>query len=146
MRKAFTLIEVMISVVIISVVIAALIQMFANNTHIFSLLKSQSKINSYISLFIANDNYGLENKEVSLDDLVSDFQVESELRAELRETKAKIIYKDLESIDMREFQEDEETVDKESESTVKSGLVFEIGRSTIKIHDSSASLLRIQIP
>jgi prepilin-type N-terminal cleavage/methylation domain-containing protein len=144
MRKAFTLIEVMIAVVIISVVIAALIQMFANNTHIFSSLKSQSKINSYVSLFIANDTYGLEDKEVSLDDLVSEFNVESELRAVLRETKAKIIYKELESIDMREYEEGEE-VDQESEASVNSGLVFEVGSSTIKIHDSSASLLRIQI-
>jgi prepilin-type N-terminal cleavage/methylation domain-containing protein len=144
MRKAFTLIEVMIAVVIISVVIAALIQMFANNTHIFSSLKSQSKINSYVSLFIANDTYGLEDREVSLDDLVSEFNVESELRAVLRETKAKIIYKELESIDMREYEEGEE-VDQESEASVNSGLVFEVGSSTIKIHDSSASLLRIQI-
>ncbi len=145
MRKAFTLIEVMIAVVIISIVIASLIQMFANNTHIFSSLNSQSKINSYVSLFIANDDYGLEDKEVSLDDLVSDFSLESELRAELRETKAEIIYKDLDSIDMSEFDETSE-LEEEEKAEVSSGLVFEIGRSTIKIKDSSASLLRIQIP
>ena len=145
MRKAFTLIEVMIAVVIISIVIMALIQMFANNTHIFASLSAKSKINSYISLFIANDDYGLRDKELDLYDLVSDFKLESELRQELRDTKVEIIYKDLDSIDMREFEEDTQE-DKESEAQVNSGLVFEIGRITLKIKDSSTSLLRISLP
>ena len=145
MRKAFTLIEVMIAVVIISIVIMALIQMFANNTHIFSSLKSKSKINSYVSLFIANDDYGLRDKELDLYDLVSDFKLESELRQELRDTKVEVVYKELDSIDMREYEEDS-NLDEESQTQVNSGLVFEIGRSTLKIKDSSASLLRINLP
>ncbi|MBU1927967.1 prepilin-type N-terminal cleavage/methylation domain-containing protein, partial [bacterium] len=35
MRRGFTLIEVMVAVMIISVVILGLLQLFANNTHIF---------------------------------------------------------------------------------------------------------------
>jgi len=145
MRKAFTLIEVMIAVVIISVVIAALIQMFANNTHIFASLSAKSKINSYVSLFVANNEYGLRDKELTLYDLTRDFRLESKLNQELRDTKVKIIYKDLDSIDMSEFEEDSE-LDQESEPQVNSGLVFEIGRSTLKMDDSSVSLLRISMP
>jgi len=145
MRKAFTLIEVMISVVIISVVIAALIQMFANNTHIFSSLSTKSKINSYISLFVANEEYGLRDKELSLYDLVRDFKLESELRQELRDTKVEVVYKELDSIDMGGFDEDP-GLDKAGESQGDSGLVFEIGRSTLKMKDSSVSLLRVNLP
>ena len=145
MRKAFTLIEVMISVVIISVVIAALIQMFANNTHIFSSLSTKSKINSYISLFVANEEYGLRDKELSLYDLVRDFKLESELREELRDTKVEVVYKELDSIDMGGFDEDP-GLDKAGESQGDSGLVFEIGRSTLKMKDSSVSLLRVNLP
>lgn len=145
-RKGFTLIEVMISVVIISVVILALLEMFANNTHIFSTLTQKSKINSYVSLFIANPDYGLEDKKISLDDLVSDFTLESDLRRKLKETKAEIIYQELDTIDMREYEEEDSTEISENENAgTESGFIFEIGKSSIKINDSSASLLRIKI-
>jgi hypothetical protein len=121
--------------------------MFANNTHIFSTLTQKSKINSYISLFISNPDYGLEDKKISLDDLVSDFDLQSDLRRELKETKAEIIYQELESIDLREYDEDESTSNfSENEvANTDSGIIFEIGKSSIKIYDSSASLLRIKL-
>ena len=48
-RSAFTLIEVMVSVVIISTVIMALIKLFANNTHI-KMTQFQN-----INIFTGND-------------------------------------------------------------------------------------------
>lgn len=134
-RSAFTLIEVMVAVMIISVVIAALLQMFANNTHIFSQITKQAKINQYASLFISNRDYGLESKNIHLDDLVSDFKLESNLAKELRDTKVKVIYQKVDQIDMSESDDKEST----------SSMIFEIGKTVLKINDSSIALLRVRM-
>jgi prepilin-type N-terminal cleavage/methylation domain-containing protein len=134
-RKAFTLIEVMVAVMIISVVIAALIKMFANNTHIFSQLTKQAKINQYASLFISNPDYGLEEKNIHLDDLVTDFKPESNLAKELRDTKVKILYQKLEQIDLSESDQQDSN----------SSMIFEIGKTVLKMNDSSVALIRIRM-
>lgn len=137
-RNAFTLIEVMVAVMIISVVIMALIEMYANNTHIFTSMKKQTKINQYSSLLISNDDYGFEDENIYLHDLLSDFDVEHELRRELKATKAKVIYRELESIDMSE----EDSVE---DSETSSRLALEIGKSILQTDDSSTALIRFRI-
>ena len=154
-RKAFTLIEVMISVLIISTVIMALITMSGNNTHIFSSFKKQVQVNQYVSFFISKKDYGFENDSVDLDDLVSEFDVEDELRKKLKELKVEVLYQIVDEIDMSDFEESEEDEDTQEElpdetsdeedKQVSSNLVIEIGRTTLKVKDSSASLLRIKV-
>lgn len=137
-RDAFTLIEVMVAVMIISVVIMALIQMYANNTHIFSSMKKQTKTNQYSSFLISNDNYGFQDKNIYLHDLVKDFDLDHSLRRELKETKAKVIYKEIETIDMSEQESD-------TDAEVSSSLVLEIGRSILQKDGSSTALIRFRI-
>ena len=137
-KKAFTLIEVMVAVMIISVVIMALIQMYANNTHIFSSMKKQTQINQYSSLLISNDNYGFEDKNINLNDLVNDFDLENTLRRELKDRKVKVIYTELETIDISEQENDED-------SEVSSSLGLEIGKSILQTENSSTALMRFRI-
>ena len=137
-RSAFTLIEVMVAVMIIAVVIMALLQMYANNTHIFSSMKQQSKINQYSSFLISNDNYGFKDKNIYLHALVRDFDLENDLRRELKETKIKMLYKELETIDLSDQDNDEDI-------EASSGLVLEIGESTIQTDDGSTALMRLKI-
>ena len=151
-RKAFTLIEVMVSVVIISTVIMALIKLFANNTHIFSSLQKKNQMSQSLSFMMSNYNYGFSDEKVSLDDLLEDFDVESDLRRELKASKVEIVYTEIDTIDMSEFdgtdEENEELYDEDVEEEVKessSNLVFEIGRTVLKNEDSSAALLRIRL-
>jgi len=132
-RDAFTLIEVMVAVMIISVVIMALLEMQGNTTHIFSRLGNTLKINQYTSLFISNNDYGFEKNSVDLDDLLSEFKVEDELRRELKTIKVKVDYKELKRIDMSEIEEG------------SSSMVFELGETSLDIDDSSASLMRFRI-
>ena len=145
-KNAFTLIEVMIAVVIISTVIMALLTMSGNNTHIFSSFKEKTKINQYASFFIANSEYGYERKTIFLDNLVSDFDVESDLRRMLKKVKVALTYQIVEQIDMSGFQEsdEEEPQEQEEDKQVNSSLIIEIGRTTLKIDKSSVSLLRIK--
>ncbi len=151
MRKGFTLIEVMIAVVIISTVIMALLEMFANNIHIFSTLTKKTQINQYSSFFISNPEQGLEKEDaLTLYDLIEDFDVEDELRRELKEVKIKIVYQELETIDMSDFDGSEEEIDEtknsdEEEKEVNSNMVFEIGKTVLKFDDSSVALLRLRV-
>ena len=150
-KRAFTLIEVMVAVMIISVVILALLQMFANNTHIFSQLTKQAKINQYASLFLANPDYGFETKSVSLNELVSDFKVNDALNSELKKSKVEIVYQKIKQIDMSEY--DDKNREKEKEKlepskenqTVHSNMVFEIGKTVLKTDKSSIALLRLKV-
>ncbi|MDB2562086.1 prepilin-type N-terminal cleavage/methylation domain-containing protein [Sulfurimonas sp.] len=141
-KDAFTLIEVMVAVMIISVVIMAMIQMYANNTHIFMTLQKQSKTNQYSSFFIGNEEYGREDKTIGLDDLVREFDIHDDIRRKLKDTRVELLYTELESIDLsEESREEEETINTQSNSE----MVLEVGKSILKTEQSSSSLLRFKI-
>jgi prepilin-type N-terminal cleavage/methylation domain-containing protein len=130
LRGGFTLIEVMVAVMIISVVIMALLEMYANNTYIFSTTKKQTKANQYASVLIANDKYGFEDANLHLDDLLDDFDMRNKLRRKLKELKVKVIYKELEQIE-----------DGEGENAT---VVLTIGKTIIKADESSTFMLRLK--
>lgn len=139
-KEAFTLIEVMVAVMIISVVIMALIQMFANNTHLFLSFQKQTKINQYSSFLIANETYGYENKSISMDELVHDFDLRDEVRRELKDMKVKLIYAELERVDLSESKNVESQETKETPD-----VVLELGKTILQKEDSSSSLLRFRL-
>lgn len=91
-RDAFTLLEVMIAVMILSVVIMALLQMYANGAHIFKSANIKSQTNQYISFLIGDEKYGFENDTFSLDMLVAEFEIDSELRRELKDVKVEFLF------------------------------------------------------
>lgn len=152
-RGAFTLIEVMVAVLIITTVIMALITMSGNNTHYFSSLKNKTKIDQYASLFISNTKYGLENEDVTLDKLVDQFDIETDLRRELKAIKVNVNYQVIDTIDMSEFEDTNEddtnqyeaTDSNEQNDSVNSNLIIEIGKTVLRVDDSSVPLVRIQI-
>ena len=151
-RSAFTLIEVMVSVVIISTVIMALIKLFANNTHIFASLQKKNETSQSLSFMMSNYNYGFEDDKITLYNLVEDFDLESDLKRKLKDTKIELIYQELDKIDMSEFdgtdEENEDLYEEDVEEEVKnasSNLVFEIGKTVLKTGDSSSALMRIRL-
>jgi prepilin-type N-terminal cleavage/methylation domain-containing protein len=149
-HSAFTLIEVMVSVMIISSVIMALLKMYADNTHIFSMLKQKTELNQYATFFIANKDYGLEKDEVKLYDLVENFKLEDELRRELKDKKVTILYQKLESIDLSQFedqpsQESDDSMIEYDEKEVNSNIVFEVGKTIVKVDNSSVGYLRLHL-
>lgn len=150
MRRGFTLIEVMVAVLIVSVVVMALYEMRGNSTHIFINLEKKSKISQFSSLFISNSDYGYENRNVTMDKLISDFDVERNLKEELKKAKVELIYQKLESIDMREFDSgdkaDSAAADEaQNSSEVNSNLIFEIGKSILKTDETSTGFIRFRI-
>lgn len=144
-RNAFTLMEVMVAVVIISIVIASLLQMMGNSSNLIRNVKTNSDTSQYASFLIASPDYGFENERITIDKLADTFDLDSKLRKKLKKLKAKIIYTELDRIDMSEFDSDEDLENEQEENQVSSGLTFEIGKSTLKFEDSSVSLLRLKI-
>lgn len=148
--KAFTLIEVMVAVVIISVVIMALIKLFANNTHIFSSLNAKSKNTQYLSFLVSPSDYGFEDKEITLYDLVKEFDIESELKRDLKNIKVKLLYQEVDTIDTAEYdfeaesKPESEAIEDNKEERANSNMIFEIGKTVLKVEDSSLYMLRIK--
>jgi prepilin-type N-terminal cleavage/methylation domain-containing protein len=137
-KRGFTLIEVMVAVMIISIVIMGLLQMYSNNTHIFSAIKKQIKTNQYVSFLVSSDDYGFENKDIYLYDLVKDFDFESDLKRELKAIKAKVIYEEIETIDLSEDSN-------ESQNAGSSAVVLEIGRTVLQSDEFSTAFMRLKI-
>ncbi len=154
-RSAFTLIEVMVAVMIISVVILALLNMQGNSSFIFSKLTKDAQVNQYASFFISNTDYGFENKNVRMDALVKEFDVENKLRRELKNVKVEVIYQELEKIDMQEYEDTENTLDEYDEQGVlkqnSSSMAFEVGKTILKVkgrdakEEASTSLIRLRM-
>jgi prepilin-type N-terminal cleavage/methylation domain-containing protein len=132
MKRAFTLIEVMVSVMIISTVIIALLQIKANNTNILDTLKTKNSSQQYISLLIENKNYGYENKTITMDKLVDDFNIDNQLRQKLKTINTKIIYNKLDDIRL-------------SDNNSTSSIRLEIGESILKSDVSSSQIYRFRI-
>ena len=141
-REGFTLIEVMVSVMIISVVVTALLQLQSATTKNFTHLRKIQKSLQYASL-LQGSRYGYENDSLTLDRLLDAFDLDDDLRRELKNIRARVLYQRLETIDTSDLQGDEmETQEQQSEVS----LVIEIGRTVLQLPDGSASILRIRIP
>jgi len=89
MKKSLSLVEVLISVMLISVVVVALLQIKENNLHLLGKTKDMLKYNSYISLVaLENDDKKLRNKSFYLDKKIK-FK-DDDIRRELKLIKVKI--------------------------------------------------------
>ena len=137
-HDAFTLIEVMVAVMIVSVVIAALLQMRGETTHKFFGIKKMMQTNQYNSFLIGQgDKYGFEKSSMNLNRLVENFDLESDLRRELKSQKVSLLYEKLKSVDTSEY-------DGENSEKSSSGTVFEIGKSTIEADDFRVNMIRVR--
>jgi len=148
-KEAFTLIEVMVAVMIISLVIAALLEMQGNTTFKFLQIKEMMHSNQYNSFLLSQDaKYGFENEKLDMKRLVDDFDLESDLRRELKDMKVEIVYEELSTIDTNEFMDngsDEEDNGEESEEQSASGIIFEIGKTTLKTEKFDGHLIRVRV-
>lgn len=146
MRKGFTLIEVMVAVVIISLVIGVLLQLFSNNTRLFSSMRGHSELCMRSSLLIGNIQYGYENEKVSLADLVQDFDIDDTLRQKLKKYKAKITYSTVKELDTRKKEIDdivEPYIGNNDEGLKERAM--EIGRSSFEMDEFQTAYLRLKM-
>jgi prepilin-type N-terminal cleavage/methylation domain-containing protein len=95
MKKAFSLIEVLIAVALLSVVIVALIKMGQNNLFLLEKFKTTNTTSGYNSLaFFGIDENQTTDKKIYLDEVV-DFK-DDDLRRKLKEIKVVVKNEQLE--------------------------------------------------
>jgi len=99
-KKAFTLIEVMIAVMIVSIVIAALFKLRGDTNHLFSRIQQEQKKSTYATLILWNDKYGFNKEDINMYRLVDNFELDNDTRRELKNIKAKVRYSKIKSIDL----------------------------------------------
>jgi prepilin-type N-terminal cleavage/methylation domain-containing protein len=125
LKDGFTLIEVMISVLIISLVIMAIFTMKSNNTFLVQRSQTQKSIQGYQTLLLSNTENGFTKENISLDKLIEKFHVTDDLRRELKSQKVSLFYDNLTAIDTNET-------------------FFELGKTTLKNAITSSSLIRLR--
>lgn len=140
----------MIAVMIVSVVIAALLEIQANTNHKFMQIQKIMQSNQYNSFFLSlRERYGFEQSKSDMRSLLEDFDIESDLRRRLSAMKIEIEYEPLDVIDtsrfMGESAQDEPQEGKIQEGAQSAGIVFEIGRTRLISDDASSALLRVRV-
>lgn len=125
LKDGFTLIEVMISVLIISLVIMAIFTMKSNNTFLVQRSQTQKSIQGYQTLLLGNTENGFTKENISLDKLIEKFHVTDDLRRELKSQKVSLFYDNLTAIDTNET-------------------FFELRKTTLKNAITSSSLIRLR--
>lgn len=149
-HAGFTLIEVMVSVMIISMVIASLLQLFATNTRLFATLGPKIDLSTQGSLLLGVDNIGFEKQDIRLDELVKEFRVDDDLNRRLHDIKAEVTYQELSIIDsadiMEEVQDRAEEDNRTLTQTTSDAVELEIGRTGLLIGEIQASFIRLRIP
>lgn len=126
---------------IVSVVIAALLQMRGDTSNKLFQLGKMINTNQYNSFLLSNsESYAFEDSKIDMKRLVDEFELESDLRRRLGAIKTEIKYEELEIIDTNELQESED-----EEITANSGIIFEIGKTTLKTKDFSGTLIRVRL-
>lgn len=149
----FTLIEVLVSVMIISVVITSLLQLFSTNAHSFTSVQEKIAQTDKTSLLLGSKVYGYEKKKIDLAELVKDFNIDDDLRRKLKKEKVEIIYTEVLSVDFdaaaaslgeagKDDNPDNEAVVSETSAATNA---LEVGRTTMKIGQQSSSFLRVKL-
>ncbi|WP_345992186.1 prepilin-type N-terminal cleavage/methylation domain-containing protein [Sulfurimonas sp. HSL-1716] len=130
-HKGFTLIEVMVAVMIISVVIMALLQMHANSTNLFSNIEEKLTKEDLSSFFVGNADYGFNKEKVDAYELVSEFSLDDDFRRQLKQNKLSIDYEQL------------DTPDDNNQTNSLNGIVLYMGKMDVKSKDETASFYRL---
>lgn len=90
MKKAFSLIEVIIAVIMLSVTMVTLLQVKSNNIHLLSINNQKVKLNEYILLAIDFKKEISDNKNESIDINKKYLFENDDLRKELKDIKVNI--------------------------------------------------------
>ncbi len=133
--------EVMVAVLIVSVVIAALLQMRGDTAQKFFSLQKMMQTNQYNSFLLGvSDKYGFDSSHIDMRGLVDEFELESDLRRRLKSLNTEISYKELTTIDTSEMSDTQD-----SNGSASAGFVFEIGKSIIKTKEFTGELIRVRL-
>ena len=143
---AFTLIEVMVAVMIISVVIASLLQLFSNNTHLLGGMGKRVDMAMRSTLLLGIGDRGFERSATTLDTLVEGFEIDDDLRRRLKTTRLELGYNETKRFGEEMMPQTGRAPAGEEDAEVTADTpVLELGSTSLKIDDQQTSLVRITL-
>ncbi|NOQ30093.1 MAG: prepilin-type N-terminal cleavage/methylation domain-containing protein [Helicobacteraceae bacterium] len=130
-KKAFTLIEVLVSIMIILGVIATLLQVMGDRTLIFNRFSNKIELNWVSTLLIDSNSTTQEQTGLYLSDFIKDYKIDDELLRELKDQKVQVIYEPI-------------ILNNEDEESTYEDASLELGKSYYKINGESSSFIRLK--
>ena len=152
MTKAFTLIEVLVSVMILSVVGTGLLQISSNSKQNFAFLKEKSEFDRLASIAFIHNDKKYHHKDMTLFDFLRDdyTQINDDLRKYLKEVKVSYSHEEVSSFAPFEQSIDEQNLSNENpeEELLKNSLNITILYDKISISkkNSATYAYKVYIP
>lgn len=125
-RQAFTLIEVMVAVMIVSVVIAGIITLRGNSSTLLMHMQKEAKEMQYASFLPFSQEDGLQTAKTNLYRLSKEIDMDDDIRRKLKNTPVAIKYNKIRSYDTGD-------------------VTLEIGETRLKSTNFQISLKRITL-
>ena len=147
MRPAFTLMEVMVAVLIISVTLAAMLQITHNAGFIYERGKSKSDILPRASLAFANPLKEHPSEDIDVKSIAESFGVEDDdILDILRDAEPKLESELFSQIDLSEMDDEDEEMFEEDDTTQSQALGIDIYRLIYKEKDGNVvSIFRLKL-
>ena len=147
MTKAFTLIEVLVSVMILAVVGTGLLEISTNSKHNFIFLKEKSEFTRLASIAFIHNNQKFHHKDMTLYDFIKDDyeNIDDDLRKYLKEIKVHYSHEEISTFNPLQGSLDEQNQDEEE---MQSGLNLTIVYDKINItkDKNAAYAYKVYIP
>ncbi len=117
MTKAFTLIEVLVSVMILAVVGTGLLQISSNSKHNFMFLKEKSEFDRLASIAFIHNEQKYHHKDITLYDFIKDdyTNIDDDLRKYLKGVKVSYSHEEVSTFNPLEGGIDEQNQNEEQE-------------------------------
>ena len=115
MTKAFTLIEVLVSVMILAVVGTGLLQISSNSKHNFMFLKEKSEFDRLASIAFIHNDQKYHHKDMTLYDFIKDdyTNIDDDFRKYLKEIKINYSHEEVSSFNPLEGSVDNQNKEEE---------------------------------
>ena len=148
MTKAFTLIEVLVSVMILAVVGTGLLQISTNSKHNFIYLKNKSEFDRLASIALIHNNQKFHHKNMTLYDFIKDDynNIDDDLRKYLKEIKVAYSHEEVASFNPLEGSIDEQNKSTDNLMQGALNLTIHYDKITITENKNSTFAYKVYIP
>jgi prepilin-type N-terminal cleavage/methylation domain-containing protein len=147
-KRGFTLIEILVSVMILAIVGTGLLQMSINAKRNFEYLRDKEKFDTLASIAFVHNDISLHNKDLTLYEILEDSytDIDDEVRSYLKSIKIGYTQKQISSLSIGDDQN--ETTDKDESESVDSlfNLTLIYDKITVFDKNSSTYTYKIYIP
>jgi len=150
-KKAFTLIEVLVSVMILAVVGTGLLQISSNSKQNFMFLKEKSEFDRLASIAFIHNNQKYHHKEITLYDFIKDdyTNIDDELRKYLKDVKVSYSHEEVATFNPLEGSIDDRNQSEElnaKDTTTAFNLSIVYDKIIISKDKNSAYAYKVYIP